>query len=108
MTLKDHRTLKECWINTCFRTVHRKQTVPSCWPVGSQNTRVVLRVITTVLYKTADENTPLHTLYILSCESRIGKRYKGTVVVAYFNLLNQGLSRRIYENRHSRYTITGL
>jgi hypothetical protein len=62
----------------------------------------VLRVITTVLYKTADEITPLHTLYTLSCESRIGKHYKGMVVVAYFNLLNQGLPRRIYENRHSR------
>jgi len=29
-------------------------------------------------------------------------------VVAYFNLLNQGLPRRICENRHSRYTTTGL
>jgi len=96
--------LKECWINTCFRTSHRKRTVPSCWPAGPQNMHAVLTVIATILYKTADVIIPLHTLHILSCEARTGKHYKGTVVVAYFNLRHQCLPRRIYKNRHSRYT----
>jgi hypothetical protein len=97
-------TLKEWWINPCFRTSNRKRTVSSWCPVGPQNMHDVLTVIATILYKTADVIIPLHTLHILSCEARTGKHYKGTVVVAYFNLRHQGLPRSIYKNRHSRYT----
>jgi len=61
---------------TCFPTSHRKRIVPSCWPAGPRNMYAVLRVIATTLYKTADVIIPLHTLYIVCCESRIGKHYK--------------------------------